>query len=86
MARHRRSGDAELLHSNAQSTNLRRLSFLHRDDDGLCAQAVAHALQIAAAAHGTDRFQHGLQLLNGFGLGAYIIGEIAVGEEKVRIC
>ena len=27
-----------------------------------------------------------LDALNGFGLGAYVIGEIAAGEEKVRIC
>ena len=27
-----------------------------------------------------------LNALNGFDLGAYVIGEIAAGEEKVRIC
>ena len=33
-----------------------------------------------------DTADKALDALNGFGLGAYIIGEIAVGEEKVRIC
>ena len=33
-----------------------------------------------------DTADAALDALNGFGLGAYVIGEIAAGEEKVRIC
>ena len=33
-----------------------------------------------------DTADAALTALNGFGLGAYAVGEIAAGEEKVQIC